>query len=88
MWDVINSCTIYASSDSSIKDVIPNDINYLIKNSKIKKIFTTGKKAYELYNKFCYKETNIKAIYLPSTSGAYASISHDKLIEEYKKITN
>ena len=26
LWDVIHSCTITGSSDSSIKDVVPNDL--------------------------------------------------------------
>lgn len=85
LWDVIKSCTIIGSSDSSIKDVIPNDINYIINNSKVNKIYTTGKKAYQLYNRYCLESTKIEALYLPSTSAANASISYDNLLEEYKK---
>ena len=36
----------------------------------IKAIFTTGKKAYNLYQKYFFKETKIQAIPLPSTSPA------------------
>jgi len=86
LWDVIKSCTITASSDSSIKEVIPNDLNIIIKSSNIKKIYTTGKKAYDLYNKYLYPKLKKEAIYLPSTSPANASMSYQKILNEYKKI--
>lgn len=88
LWDVIKSCTITGSSDSSIKNVIPNNINNILKKSSIKKIFVTGKTAYNLYNKYIYESTNIKAIYLPSTSPANAKITLDELIESYKIINS
>lgn len=86
LWDVINSCEIHKSSDSSIKDIIPNDINKIIKNSNIKYIFVNGKKALELYNKYLLPVTKIEAIYLPSTSSANASYSLDELIYYYQII--
>lgn len=84
LWDVIKSCTIIGSSDSSIRNVTANDISSIIKKSKITKIYTTGKKAYHLYNKYLFKEIGIEAVYLPSTSPANASISYEKLIKIYK----
>lgn len=87
LWDVIKSCEITGSSDNSIKNVIPNDISLIIKNSKVTKIFTTGNKAYELYNKYCFKETNIKAIKLPSTSPANCKKDIENILyNEYKQI--
>ena len=86
LWDVIESCTITGSSDSSIKDVTPNDINSIIKNSNITKIFITGKTAYNLYNKYILKDTNIEAIYLSSPSPANATKSLNDLVNEYKII--
>lgn len=86
LWDVIKSCTITASSDSSIKDVVVNDILSIIKKSKITKIFTTGKKAYHLYNKHLFKNIGIKAVYLPSTSPANQTIKYEDKLREYKKI--
>ena len=38
LFDVIKSCEIIGSSDSSIKNITPNDIEYIVKNSNIKKI--------------------------------------------------
>lgn len=87
LWDVISSCEITGSSDNTIKNVIPNDINLIINNSNITKIFTTGNKAYELYNKYCLKDTNIKATKLPSTSPANCKKDiENTLYHEYKKI--
>ena len=87
LYDVLKSCDITSSSDQSIKNPVPNDLNRIIKESKIKTIFTTGRKAYELYQKYCYPKTNIKAIYLPSPSPAKCPKGIDeKLINEYTQI--
>ena len=59
LWDVVASCDINGSSDSSIKNVIPNNISKIIKESNINMIFTTGKTAFKLYNKYIYICLNI-----------------------------
>lgn len=51
VWDVIESCTIIGSSDSSIKDVVVNDFSKILENSGVKVIYVNGGKAYELYYK-------------------------------------
>ncbi len=86
LWDVLASCEIEGSSDASIQNPIPNDILEIIKHSQIKKIYTTGKKAYQLYQKYCYPHTHIEAILLPSTSPANATKSLDQLVEDYSII--
>ena len=86
LWDVLHSCLIDGASDSSIKQPVPNDINMLLKASKIHAIFTTGKTAYRLYNRLCLPHTGIEAVSLPSTSAANAAAGLDKLIEAYSVI--
>lgn len=87
LFDVLKSCDITGSSDSSIKNPIPNDLSDIISNSKINTIFTTGKKAYNLYMKLIFPTTLIPAIYLPSTSPANSPYGIDELlIKEYSKI--
>ena len=87
LFDVIESCDIHSSKDSSIKNIVVNDLSQILNNSQIKVIFTTGKTAYNLYNKYTYPKTNIKAIYLPSTSPANSPKGIDELLEkEYSKI--
>lgn len=53
IWDVIKSCVIKGSSDSSIKNVVVNDIDEVVKNSKIDRIFANGDKSFKLYKKYC-----------------------------------
>ncbi|MBC3888962.1 DNA-deoxyinosine glycosylase [Acetobacterium paludosum] len=84
VWDVIYSCDINGSSDSSIKNVIPNDIVKLLHEITIETIYANGGKAYELYNRYCYESTNKKIIKLPSTSPANARYSLERLIECWK----
>ena len=87
LWDCIESCEIKASSDASIKNIVPTELNSIIKRSNIKKIYTTGKKAQELYEKFHYSKTKIKATPLPSTSSAnIANYSEEELIKIYQTL--
>ncbi len=86
LWDVIKSCNIKGSSDSSITKVIPNNINKLIKETNIKYIFTTGKKAHELYNKYILPKTHIEATCLYSPSPANCAIPFAKIVENYQVI--
>ena len=39
LWDVIESCDITGSSDSSIKNVTANDFSKILSSSQIEKIF-------------------------------------------------
>ncbi len=86
LWDTCAVCDINGSLDSSITKVIPNDLTDILKNSQIKEIYTTGKKSYELYNKYIYPQTNIKAIPLYSTSPLNCAINMERLVENYQVI--
>ena len=81
VWDVIASCDIIGSSDSSIKNVVPSEIPKLLKESKISKIYANGDKAYRLYKKYCEEVTGIEAVKLPSTSPANAAFTLERLVE-------
>ncbi|MBR6148209.1 MAG: DNA-deoxyinosine glycosylase [Lachnospiraceae bacterium] len=86
LWDVIHSCDITGSSDSSIKNVVANDLSIILEHSGIRKIFVNGKTAEKYYIKYSEKDTHIKAICLPSTSPANAAFSVDRLAEAWKMI--
>ena len=88
LWDVLESCYIEGADDSSIKKPIANDINQLLIQTKIKSIYTTGKKAYQLYNQLCFKETAVEAILLPSTSPANCRLKYEELFNAYKVLIN
>ena len=86
LWDVLDSCSIIGASDTSIEDVVPNDIASLLAQTKIKRIFCTGATAHKLYEKYCEKATGIKAVKLPSTSPANCAVKFEKLVEAYEDI--
>ena len=88
VWDVIHSCDIVGSSDSSIKNVIANDLNIILKTADIRQIYVNGKKAEELYNKYIYPQIQREAICLPSTSPANAAWSLERLVEAWECIRN
>ena len=86
LWDVIASCNINGSADSTIKNVIPNDLTNILNSAKIDKIIVNGKTAEKYYIKYIEPKINIKAICLPSTSPANAAWSTDALRESWKII--
>ena len=86
VWDVIASCSIQGSSDTSIKDVVVNDFSRILNHSKVERIYVNGGKAYELYVKYAEKKTGIKAIKLPSTSPANAAWSLERLTEAWREL--
>uniref|UniRef100_UPI004057B775 DNA-deoxyinosine glycosylase n=1 Tax=Agathobacter sp. TaxID=2021311 RepID=UPI004057B775 len=86
VWDVIASCKIAGSSDTSICDVKVNDFSRILKNSEISKIYVNGGKAYELYHKYAERKTGMQAVKLPSTSPANAAWNLERLFETWKQI--
>lgn len=86
LWDVIASCEIQGSSDSSIRNVVPNDLSRILGAAQIRQIYTNGGTAYKLYQKYLYPVTGRTAIRLPSTSPANAASSLEALIEQWKVI--
>lgn len=86
LWDVISSCEIDGSSDSSIRNALPNDIGRILKEAPVRAVFTNGKKAHELYVKHILPSTGREDICLPSTSAANASYSMEMLLSEWSVI--
>ncbi|MCX4268873.1 MAG: DNA-deoxyinosine glycosylase [Lachnospiraceae bacterium] len=86
LWDVIQSCSIIGSSDSSIRDVKVNDFSKIWKTANIKKIYANGTRAYELYKKYAFIQTKREIEKLPSTSPANAKYQMEQLCQEWKKM--
>lgn len=86
LWDVISSCDIRGSSDSSIRNVVPTDLNHIIKDANIRHIYANGKTAAALYNKYQFKKTGVSITTLPSTSPANAVWTFERLCEAWKII--
>lgn len=79
LWDVIQSCDIKGSSDSSIKNVQPTDIGMILEKTNITRIYANGNKAGQLYKRYQFPVTGIEAMVLPSTSPANAAWSLERL---------
>ena len=86
LWDVIGSCEIEGSADSTIRNVVPNDLGSILKTANIKAIFVNGKTAEKYYNKYTKEQIGRPAVCLPSTSPANAAWSREKLIEAWSVI--
>ncbi len=86
LWDVIQSCDIIGSSDSSIRNVVPADIAGLLRKIPGLRIYANGEKAYRLYEKYCRESTGKEIVRLPSTSPANAAWSLERLAESWAEI--
>lgn len=86
LWDVIAECEINGSADTSIKNVKPNDMSEIIKNSAVSRIFVNGRTAEKYYIRYIEKSVGFKAVCLPSTSPANAAWPLDKLITAWSVI--
>ena len=84
LWDVIGSCEVSGSADSSIRDVRPNDLSPILAGSGVKAVYLNGRLAYSLYEK--YGKSDLPYFYLPSTSPANAAYSFERLIGEWSVI--
>lgn len=79
VWDVIESCDIEGSSDSSIRNAVPNQLGRILGGAPVRQIYTNGGVAGKLYDKYCLSSTKMPAVKLPSTSPANAASSFEKL---------
>ncbi len=86
LWDVAASCRVVGSSDSSIKEVVPNDIGMILQKSQIRGIYTNGKTAHALYQKYQLPKWEFEDVCLPSTSPANAAWSPARLCEAWRVI--
>ena len=84
LWDVLASCIITGASDSSIRQPVANDLSGILGTADIRAIFCTGKKAAALYQKYCYPQTGIQAVCLPSPSPANCACPLETLVEQYR----
>ena len=86
LWDVIASCRIEGSSDSSIRDAVPTDLSVLLAHAPIRAVFGNGQTAFRLYGRYQEQEIGLPATLLPSTSPANAAYSIPRLLESWSVI--
>lgn len=81
VYDVLESCDIKGSADTSIKNARVNDFSDIFKAATIKCVFANGKTAYQYYSKYVGE-----AVCLPSTSPANAAWGLQRLIKAWSAI--
>ncbi len=86
LWDVIASCEIRGSADSTIKNVTANDLSPILAAADIKEIFVNGRTAEKYYNKYTLPRLGRPAVCLPSTSPANAAWTLERLTEAWRII--
>ena len=52
LWDVIGSCDVIGSADSTIRNVTPNDLALILSKAPIRRICLNGGTAARLYERF------------------------------------
>ena len=88
IWDVIASCDIIGSSDSTIKNVVPADLPVILNHAPIQRIYANGGKAFELYQRYSLENTGAAIVKLPSSSPANAAFQMERLLKYWKDIMN
>ncbi len=86
LWDVIGTCRIQGSSDASITEPVPNDLNGLIQPLSIQRIYCNGRAAARFYEDYRKQHGTMPCVVLPSTSPANARYSLDDLIRSWQVI--
>lgn len=92
LWDVLGSCVRPGSSDSAIApgSMRPNDIaGFLRRHRGVELVLLNGGKAAECWRRFVLPELpperRPKALRLPSTSPAYASLSYARKLAAWRR---
>lgn len=88
LYDAIESCDIIGSKDDSIENVVPADIQTIVKNSRIKRVILNGNAAKRHYLAFQSDIGGVQLYFMPSTSPANAAWSLKRLIDVWETAFN
>lgn len=83
LWDVLAACEIAGSSDSSIRNPVPNDLRSILEAAPVTRIYCNGSTAYRFYVRYQQAQTGMEAVCLPSTSPANASWQMERLLRAW-----
>nr|WP_302327346.1 DNA-deoxyinosine glycosylase [Enterocloster lavalensis] len=83
LWDVVAVCDIKGSSEQSIRNVVPADINRILRAAEIQTVIANGDTAYRLYQKYCREYTGREAVKCPSTSPSNAIFTLERLSDRW-----
>ena len=90
VWDVLHQCRRKGSLDSAIEreSEVANDFAWFFENhSSVRSILFNGRTAEKLFQRHCseYSESNnIRLFSCPSTSPAFAAMSHQQKFEYWQ----
>lgn len=85
LWDVIASCDIKGSSDASIKNVIPAQVERVLEAAHIGAVICNGGTAGRLYKRYLQWQVGLAARVLPSTSPANAAWQLERLTARWQE---
>ncbi|MCI6811754.1 MAG: DNA-deoxyinosine glycosylase [Lachnospiraceae bacterium] len=86
IWDVLDSCDIIGSSDSTIKNPVAADIQGLLQKTSITQIYANGGAAGKYYRKLVQPKTRKEITILQSTSPLNCRYSLEELIQNWRII--
>ena len=86
LWDVIGSCDIQGSADSTIKNASPNNLAPIFETADIRAVFVNGKTALRYYNLYQHPLCGREAVCLLSTSPANAAFGLEQLVQSWSAI--
>ncbi|WP_294419716.1 GIY-YIG nuclease family protein [uncultured Senegalimassilia sp.] len=85
LWDVIASCDIKGSSDASIKNVAPAQVERVLEAAHIGAVICNGGTAERLYKRYLQWQVGLAAHVLPSTSPANATWQLERLTARWQE---
>ena len=85
LWDVIASCDIKGSSDASIKNVVPAQVERVLETAHIGAVICNGGTAGRLYKRYLQWQVGLAAHVLPSTSPANAAWQLERLTARWRE---
>lgn len=85
LWDVIASCDIKGSSDASIKNVVPAQVERVLEEAHIGAVICNGSTAGRLYKRYLQWQVGLAAHVLPSTSPANAAWQLERLTARWQE---
>ena len=85
LWDVIASCDIKGSSDASIKNVVPAQVERVLETAHIGAVICNGGTAGRLYKRYLQWQVGLAAHVLPSTSPANAAWRLERLTARWQE---
>lgn len=85
LWDVIASCDIKGSSDASIKNAVPAQVERVLEEAHIGAVICNGGTAGRLHKRYLQWQVGLAAHVLPSTSPANAAWQLERLTARWQE---